>query len=518
MDDDRELLQGLLEYVIAVLHADHATFCEVRANPEKITVLAAAGALTHPEVLPGLGVLDSGEYGYDGPEEATPDDVVGIYRHGDPATPGVTAFLERIGAAFDVTIRVFQDDVRTHLLEVYFLNDSPFGEPEIAEAQRLAALLTIVITRDRLSAELARAEEQFRTLVEQIPAIPYIVDEDRSAVFLSAKLHRVLGLPSERAVRYEDWQHALHPGDRERVLSAFDLHMQTGEPFDQEYRLGATTGAVHWMHDRATLLPGGEGRPALSHGVMFDVTESHQADEALRESERQRQQVLEAMLHAEADARAQIAGELHDDTIQVMTAALLAVDRVSMAAGADERVVEALADAKKTLQRAVERTRRLTFELRPPLLEAQGLEPALHDLAAEVGREGGFGVHVSAPPGRFSFTVEDLAFRTIKEALSNARKHSSASVVDVRVAVARGRLEGSVTDDGRGFDVPRALDRSGMRLHLGLDSMRERLRLAGGDVDISSVPGSGARIAFWIPIGDGGLGEPDDTAGIMPAR
>lgn len=72
MADDLDLLQGLLEYVIAVLHADHATFCEVRPHPEQITVLAAAGALTHPEVLPGLGELDSGEYGYDGPEEASP--------------------------------------------------------------------------------------------------------------------------------------------------------------------------------------------------------------------------------------------------------------------------------------------------------------------------------------------------------------------------------------------------------------------------------------------------------------
>jgi PAS domain S-box-containing protein len=518
MADDLELLQGLLEYVIAVLHADHATFCEVREDPEKITVLAAAGVLTHPEVLPGMGELDSGEYGYDGPGEETPEDVVAIYRRDDPATPGVTAFLERIGAAFDVTIRVFQDDVRTHMLEVYFLEDRPFGEDEVLEAQRLAALLTIVITRDRLSSELARAEQQFRTLVEQIPAIPYIVDEQLVAVFLSGKLQVMLGLPHDHPTDYSDWTRMLHPDDRERVLEAFHRHMRTGEPFDQEYRMVASGGSILWLHDRATLLPAGDGRPALSHGVMFDVTESRRTGDALRESELRRQQVLEAMLHAEADARAQIAGELHDDTIQVMTAALLAVDRVSLAAGSDPRVVAALADATTTLKRAVERTRRLTFELRPPLLEAQGIAPALRDLGSEVGREGGFAVEVSAPPDRFSFTVEDLAFRTIKEALSNARKHASPQRVDVTVAVSGDRLEGVVVDDGCGFDVPRALDRRGMRLHLGLDSMRERLRLAGGDVEIVSAPGEGARIAFWIPIAATDRGGGDHPAGIMPAR
>src|SRR5439155_23178912 len=157
-------------------------------------------------------------------------------------------------------------------------------------------------------------------------------------------------------------------------------------------------------------------------------------------------------------------------------------------------------------------------ELRPPLLEAQGLAPALHDLAAEVGREGGFSVEVSAPADRFSFTAEDLAFRTIKEALSNARKHSSATRVDVTVTVSAGRLEGVVADNGCGFDVLRALDRRGMRLHLGLDSMRERLRLAGGEVDIVSARGEGTRIAFWIPLADSDRGSADQPAGIMPAR
>ncbi len=517
MADDLDLLQGLLEYVIAVLHADHATFCEVRPRPEQITVLAAAGALTHPEVLPGLGELDSGEYGYDGPEEASPEDPVAVYRRDDPETPGVTAFLERIGAAFDVTIRVFQDDVRTHLLEVYYLEDRPFGEAEVLDAQRLADLLTIVITRDRLSVELARAEQQFRTLVEQIPAIPYIVDHQLEAVFLSGKFQTMLGLPPDSRADFSGWKRMLHPDDSARVMDAFDRHMRTGEPFDQEYRMVAADGAVIWVRDRATLVPADDDSPPLSHGVMFDVTESRRTNDALRESERRRQQVLEAMLHAEADARAQIAGELHDDTIQVMTAAQLAVDRVSLAAGSDPRVVAALADARSTLQRAVERTRRLTFELRPPLLEAQGLAPALHDLGAEVGREGGFSVEVTAPAGRFSYTAEDLAFRTIKEALSNARKHSSAQRVVVDVTVSAGRLEGVVVDDGRGFDVSRALDRRGMRLHLGLDSMRERLRLAGGDVEIESAPGEGTRIAFWIPLLETDRNDAGQPAGIMPA-
>jgi two-component system, NarL family, sensor histidine kinase UhpB len=503
MADDGSLLEGLLEYTMSVLGADHATFCEVQNAPEVITVLAAAGTLTHPEVLPGIGQLASDDLGYDGAEEDA-STIVSVYRRGDPQTPGVTAFLSRIGAAFDVTIRVFQDEVRTHLLEVYYVEDRPFGDRDVRAAEQLGALLTTVISRDRLIQQLEQAETRFRTLVQQIPAIPYIVAADYQVVFLSPRWNEIAGMPG-REGSYEDWRGAVHPEDRERAVTRYERHMTTGEPYDEVYRLVQDDGGVLWFHDRATLLPGADGAPALSHGVLFDVTERRRTEEALRRSEAARQEVLEAMLHAEAAARAQIAGELHDDTIQVMAAALMAVERVSLAAAgtADERVVEALAAARSTLQTAVERARRLTFELRPPLLDAQGLAAALRDLAAEAEREGGFTIALDAPLARFSYTVEDLAFRTVKEALANARKHSEARAVQVRIWTDDASLHGRVTDDGRGFDVDRALDRRGMRLHIGLDSMRERIRLAGGDVSITSAPGRGATVDFALPLAGG---------------
>ena len=116
-------------------------------------------------------------------------------------------------------------------------------------------------------------------------------------------------------------------------------------------------------------------------GCMFvDVTDRIAAERALADSERRRHEILASMLQAEEVERSRIATELHDDTVQVMAAALLGLDRVALVAartGAGD-LVPAVAMARVTLEEATERTRRLMFELRPAILHDQGLLRALH--------------------------------------------------------------------------------------------------------------------------------------------
>jgi signal transduction histidine kinase len=223
---------------------------------------------------------------------------------------------------------------------------------------------------------------------------------------------------------------------------------------------------------------------------------------ALARSEERRQELLDGMLRAEQETRLRIAGELHDDTIQIMAATLMNLDALK---GRIERcdrasALDGVARARTTLTAAIERTRRLTFELRPPLLERNGLGSALAELVEQVGREAGFRADVVADVRRYPSTIEDLTYRIMQEAIANVRKHAGATYVRAELAERDGHLCGVVDDDGRGFDVAAALDRSRMRLHLGLDALQERVRLAGGEVDIVSARGAGSRLAFRLPV------------------
>ena len=236
--------------------------------------------------------------------------------------------------------------------------------------------------------------------------------------------------------------------------------------------------------------------------VLAAAVERDRAQAALALSEASRQHVLAELLRSADAERARIATELHDDTIQVMTAALFALDRQDGARrrGDDAAAADAARVVRSSLADAVERTRRLTFELRPPLLQARGLEAAVSELLDETSRSGDLVATLDASVGRHSAEVESLCYRTVQELVSNARRHSRASHLQTTLVETDGQLCVEVSDDGVGFAVERALDRSTMRLHLGLDSAAERVRLAGGTFAIESTAGSGTVVRFTLPL------------------
>jgi PAS domain S-box-containing protein len=245
-------------------------------------------------------------------------------------------------------------------------------------------------------------------------------------------------------------------------------------------------------------------------GCLFvDITEQRDAEDALHDSEENRRVIFGQMLRAEEAERARIALDLHDDTIQVLAASLLMTDgAIALAARREEtEIAERLNQARDVLAAATERARRLMFELHPTVLDQRGLRAALTALAEQTGQQIGATWSVEAPDARYSWAVEALAFRIVREAVMNVRKHSRASRFEIRLIERDSRLYGVVSDDGCGFAVEQSIGPSQRPLHLGLQSSDERIHLAGGELDVTSdvTPGSsGTTVSFWLPIDTNG--------------
>ena len=176
-------------------------------------------------------------------------------------------------------------------------------------------------------------------------------------------------------------------------------------------------------------------RGMLALSAVRDISGRLNAENAIREQEHRRE-ILSALLGVEEAERARIATSLHDDTIQVLTASLVALDRLSRSARgapANEAWAETIAGARAVLEQATERTRRLTFELRPTVLHERGIAAAVRALAEGLRQETTILTELEVTEERFNWAVEELIYRTIQEAIANVRKHAGASQVMVTV-------------------------------------------------------------------------------------
>jgi PAS domain S-box-containing protein len=140
------------------------------------------------------------------------------------------------------------------------------------------------VRRD-MEKSLRFSETQYRTLVEQIPAITYTISLAAGVDFLyvSPQVEPLLGFsPEAWRSDTENWERQIHPDDRERLLAEITQSLETGEPFSTEYRLLAKSGRVVWFRDEARVVYDPEGQFLFLQGLALDITERKRAEEELR--------------------------------------------------------------------------------------------------------------------------------------------------------------------------------------------------------------------------------------------
>ncbi len=146
-------------------------------------------------------------------------------------------------------------------------------------------LLHDITASKRVEEALRGSEARYRFLVENIPAVVYMVapDDDRRTLYVSPQVERALGYTLREWLEQPDiWMELLHPDDRETTLAAHDRHNETGEPWSREYRLIASDGRAVWFRDVANLVRGERGGALHWLGVQLDVTERKGVEEELR--------------------------------------------------------------------------------------------------------------------------------------------------------------------------------------------------------------------------------------------
>jgi signal transduction histidine kinase len=207
-----------------------------------------------------------------------------------------------------------------------------------------------------------------------------------------------------------------------------------------------------------------------------------------------RRELVLRLEDAQEEERRRIASDIHDDPIQVMSAADIRAQAIARRIE-DPELREEADDLRESIRASVERLRHLLFELRPTALEREGLVPALRAYAGTADPVPEIEDLLSFEP---SSEMRAVLFRIAQEAIANARKHASATRIDVSIADVDGGVRLTVSDDGRGFDV--GVIHSPEPGHIGLPTMIERAQLVGGRCRVESELGHGTSVTAWLPV------------------
>jgi two-component system sensor histidine kinase DegS len=213
-----------------------------------------------------------------------------------------------------------------------------------------------------------------------------------------------------------------------------------------------------------------------------------------------------AVLAAQEEERARLANELHDGPAQALANLIFQTEVVERAVRLDaEGGEQELRSLRSMLQGELETIRAYINQLRPPLLEADGLEDALREAATKLTEHDGIPVEVrlEGSPELIDEPARAVALRVAQEALRNIGKHASATRAWLYTRTERAKGEGEpswmleIGDDGRGFDVAEVGGRTNRR-HFGLRFMRERSDLVGARLSIDTRPAAGTVVRLAI--------------------
>ena len=392
-----------------------------------------------------------------------------------------------------------------------------------------------ITERTRAEEQLREAEERFRTIVEQSPAVIYTQEIDpetglSETTYISPRNEELIGYTMED-IRDDPrlWTSLIHPDDRERVLAADRDTNTTGDTFSMEFRMIAKDGRVIWVQDEATLVRVGDG-PPYWQGFMVDISERKGAEEQLAralEVEREASRRLRALDEMKNTFLQAVSHDLRTPLAAILGLAVtLERGDVELDPEDSRDLARRIADNARKLERLVTNLLdmdRLARGIVTPKLHPTAVGGLVRRLLAESELIGGARLHTDIQPvtihidsAKVERIVENLLANTARHTPSNAQIWVSVRPQDCGALIL-------VEDDGPGVpaelrdtifepfqqgpDAPQHSPGVGV----GLTLVKRFAELHEGRAWVEERPGGGASFRVLLPDGGKPLKDPQGT-------
>ncbi|TWI70719.1 PAS domain S-box-containing protein [Desulfobotulus alkaliphilus] len=355
-------------------------------------------------------------------------------------------------------------------------------------------LLREIEDRKHIETELLRREETFRALTENSTDIIIRFAKDLSLVFANSAVKRMTGLPAHEV--------------RGKTLYDAQFHQNLCHLMEQQLPLvfeeGISSSFIFSCPDNRggqiydwRVVPewSGDGKVVSVLCTARDIT-------LLKSAENRIKVLTQELIRAQENERQRIARDLHDHIAQdLATLKIMSQNLFDVWEDVPHVLRQRAEILNRTLGNSIQSVRDLAYDLRPPTLDALGLVRTLFVYCEDVSSKYGIPVDFSSAGMdalNLDFDTEINLYRLLQEALSNVRKHASATRVTVRLVASHPHIILRIEDDGKGFDPDVRMGEAVREKRMGLRSMEERVALLEGEMKIMSAPGMGTRIHIKV--------------------
>jgi PAS domain S-box-containing protein len=476
VDTDRICWYELDEASSTLLHKYTASARPAPPSPKNIPPHATpsvAGRLAHHQVI-ALHTLK------DLPPEAASD----------------AQFLRELGVKSLLLIPSSYSPTRKGVLALASYTKEVIWLEEATNQLAIAANI-IGATLERKYAQVAieESERRFRSLFAQASIGIALESLEGQILDVNPAFCAMIGYTKE------DLQNATcsrisHPDDEQIEMVLLDeLRQGLRSSYRIEKRFFRKDGSQMWGQVSVSLLNRNQESAPLIIGMVSDVTAQKDAEAGLHLRDQELQRLAGSLIEAQEDERRRISRELHDDIGQRLALLVCELDiqRAGKASLIDQ---DSRTDVRKELDSIATDIHELSHELHSASLKTCGIKVALKDLCWKYSHNHSLQIdlHAEEPVATLPPDVALCLFRVAQEALANAVKHGHAKKVLVLLAEDHGQLRLTIKDFGIGFDS------TTQSTGIGLISMRERLRLCGGNLLVISAPAQGTEIKAELPV------------------
>jgi PAS domain S-box-containing protein len=363
--------------------------------------------------------------------------------------------------------------------------------------------------------EEKRMAEMLAEITNGSPIATFVINKEHKVTHWNTAIESLSGIRSQKVLGTDKQWQAFYPEKRPTVA---DLIIDGASPqkieayYQGKYRQSNLIEGAYeaedffphldtsgkWLRFTASPIKNKEGEIIAAIETLQDITEEKRLQDNMH-------YYIQLITKTQEEERKRLARDLHDD---VSSSLLLLIQRLDSLIStkrsklSPQVLSEKLEDLRTQTVSALNYVRRYAQDLRPRILDDLGLIPALEWMADDLEKNYGIKAHVrvSGTERKLPAEAQLLLFRIAQEALSNIRRHAKASLAVIKLAFGQDTITVTVSDNGRGFQVPARIEDLASIGRLGIMGMAERARLFNGTLEIKSELGKGTRVITRLPM------------------